>query len=285
MAAVANIDYDLMDKNGGLIHSYTSTPCFSSLKGMSAAQRREIDAVVFFPKLWYREESDKNGYKNDCISYFGDLQEIGFPIFQTPESILEKGFVLPLRVIQKSEAVVSGAEILGTLSAIRYVEESPSVVNTYLDLRDEYGRSISKWDLFQLAHKGDLVGGKRRMPYRYGDGHSVLSHSLFGSAWLHPWEDVQKYIRNTAEQHNFYGASFNSWGVNNSYGLAEGDEPGNPRYAQLQRATLNLENFRQLKEAMTPRSTLWNWPKGKGEVSDQAENFRGEPRVLPAPVC
>lgn len=203
------VTYQLLDKNKKILATRVKQPCFSEFTWF-----RQQKPFTFTDIAYINYQVKTHMSVEESIAYLNILKDIGFTLTQTPEEILEKGYLLCLEDFRKTKHIYAG-EIGGHLTVVRYLEEFNRTIANTLNILD-ISPDLDKWWAFQIAHVCDAIGVHTYSPSHgwFGQG-----HCLFGGDWCvgnpgKEWKQVQKDIINSP----IWGPCFSRWDINKTYG-------------------------------------------------------------------
>ena len=199
-----SVDYDILDKKGEVLSKRRSQACFSEFPYNRQAWFTDIGAIL------YKVEPRKIK-TNDALLYLAHLKTIGFPITQTPEQVLENGFLLDFNNCVFNKQIRAPA-IGAALTVVRYLEEFPRIIGRFLNLLD-IDPTLDLWLAFRLAHVFAVAGTRIHNDY-FGMGHCLFTYPYNGGHPTKTWPQVIESL----EKSRPWKQSFASWDINLTYG-------------------------------------------------------------------
>lgn len=156
--------------------------CFAPLWYFNSEQQAQAHTLSYNPRLQVNQSI--------ALRYLTELKKIPFHIPQTAEELLKDGYHVKFEDFRKKAGHISIVELVGTLVAIRYIEECMPIVHKFLNLIDLYPE-IDRWKALYTAGFVKRVSGE--LPI-FGE---VNGNHTLGTEWgpvtpFKSWDKIQE---------------------------------------------------------------------------------------------
>lgn len=199
------VSYKILDWNKNVLAIRSNQACFSEFPYLQADWFDNIGYIL------YKVRPHGDLSTENTRAFLSLLKSIGFPIVQTPEEVLDKGFMLSLEQC-KCNGGIRVPLVGGTLTVVRYLEEFTKTVANALNILN-INPSMNPWDVLRLAHLCQTQGPLRSTQW-YGFGHCLFTFPHLGGNPQKPWDKVQEDLAKAP----IWSPNFGNWRINITFG-------------------------------------------------------------------